>query len=158
MTGPGGPAAGPEDGSPVTVLRVHKAGWPPQRFAFYLCPAQLAARLAADAAALSADQVADSGPVFLLCQPAARHEAGVPRGGDDADGARRGGGRRPVGPVGGPGAGRARARHARRRCGAELTPGAGRTLAVVPLDRPPQPGAPGKNFFRVPAAADRPPP
>ena len=61
---------------PVTVLRVHKAGWPPQRAAYYLCPAALAARLVADAAAGSADQVADIGPAFLLCQPAARHAAG----------------------------------------------------------------------------------
>jgi hypothetical protein len=60
----------------VTVLRVHKAGWPPGRFAFYLCPAKLAARLAADAAKGSDDQVTDIGPAFLLCQPAARHEAG----------------------------------------------------------------------------------
>lgn len=67
MTGPGP--------GPVTVLRVHKAGWPPQRAAYYLCPAALAARLAADAAG-SPDEVTDIGPVFLLCQPAARHEAG----------------------------------------------------------------------------------
>jgi hypothetical protein len=60
---------------PVTVLRVHKAGWPPQRFAYYMCPARLAARLADDAS-LGADQVTDIGPVFLLCQPAARHEDG----------------------------------------------------------------------------------
>jgi hypothetical protein len=61
---------------PVTVLRVHRAGWPPQRAAYYLCPAPLAARLAADAAAGSADVVTDIGAAFALCQPAARHEAG----------------------------------------------------------------------------------
>ena len=59
------------------MLRVRKAGWPPGRAAFYLCPARLAARLA-DAAATShhGDQVTDIGPAFLLCQPATRHEAG----------------------------------------------------------------------------------
>lgn len=72
MTGDTGHGTGP---SPVTVLRIHTAGWPPQRSAFYLCPARLAARLAADAARSGGD-VTDIGSVFLLCQPAARHEAG----------------------------------------------------------------------------------
>lgn len=64
------------DETAITVLKVHRAGWPPQRFAFYLTPARLAARLVADAAAGSADQVTDIGQAFLLCQPAARHKAG----------------------------------------------------------------------------------
>jgi hypothetical protein len=61
---------------PITVLRVRMAGWPPGRAAFYLAPRPLAARLVADAGAISADEVADIGAAFLLCQPAARHEAG----------------------------------------------------------------------------------
>jgi hypothetical protein len=61
---------------PVTVLRVHKPGWPPGRFAYYLCPAKLAPKIVK-----GTPGAADIGPAFLLCQPAARHAAGFHLGG-----------------------------------------------------------------------------
>ena len=47
---------------PITVLRVHLAGHPPGQMMFYLCPRSLAARLAANAAEVSGDEVTDLGP------------------------------------------------------------------------------------------------
>lgn len=59
------------DHSPVTVVRVRKAHWPPGRAAYYLCPAKLAPKIVK-----GTPGAADIGAAFLLCQAAARHEAG----------------------------------------------------------------------------------
>jgi hypothetical protein len=56
---------------PVTVLRIHRADWPPGFARFYLCPRSLAHRLVVNAVT-GPDDVRDLGPGALLFTQAAK--------------------------------------------------------------------------------------